>query len=155
MTDIQIHVQSEPFDQNKIYQWTAALPETGATVLFIGKVRDMNLGDSVSGLYLEHYPAMTKKALREIADQAAARWQLQRIYIVHRVGQLYTGDEIVAVAVSSAHRGSAYQANEFIMDFLKTKAPFWKKETTQQGDRWLESRASDDDAAERWQHDKK
>ncbi|OBX08033.1 molybdopterin guanine dinucleotide biosynthesis protein MoaE [Gallibacterium salpingitidis] len=148
--EIKISVQNEPFDQQQIYRWTAALPETGATVVFIGKVRDMNLGDAVSGLYLEHYPAMTAKALQEIAEQAAQRWQLQRIYIVHRVGQLYTGDEIVAVAVSSAHRGSAYQANEFIMDFLKVKAPFWKKETTAEGDRWLESRHSDEQAADKW-----
>lgn len=148
--EIKIGVQNEPFDQQQIYRWTAALPETGATVVFIGKVRDMNLGDAVSGLYLEHYPAMTAKALQEIAEQAAQRWQLQRIYIVHRVGQLYTGDEIVAVAVSSAHRGSAYQANEFIMDFLKVKAPFWKKETTAEGDRWLESRYSDEQAADKW-----
>ncbi|OBW92140.1 molybdopterin synthase catalytic subunit MoaE [Gallibacterium salpingitidis] len=148
--EIKISVQNEPFDQQQIYRWTSALPETGATVVFIGKVRDMNLGDAVSGLYLEHYPAMTVKALQEIAEQAAQRWQLQRIYIVHRVGQLYTGDEIVAVAVSSAHRGSAYQANEFIMDFLKVKAPFWKKETTAEGDRWLESRHSDEQAADKW-----
>lgn len=151
MAEIEISVQTEPFDQNAIYQWTSASAESGATVIFVGKVRDMNLGDNVSGLYLEHYPAMTEKALREIAEQAAQRWQLQRIYIVHRVGQLYTGDEIVAVAVSSAHRGSAYQTNEFIMDFLKTKAPFWKKETTKSGDRWLDSRESDQQAAHRWE----
>ncbi|MDA3978764.1 MULTISPECIES: molybdopterin synthase catalytic subunit MoaE [Gallibacterium] len=150
MAEIKISVQTDPFDQQHIYRWASELAETGATVIFIGKVRDMNLGDAVSGLYLEHYPAMTEKALREIAEQAAQRWELQRIYIVHRVGQLYTGDEIVAVAVSSAHRGNAYQANEFIMDYLKVKAPFWKKETTPEGDRWLDSRHSDEQAAEKW-----
>ncbi len=150
MAEIKISVQTDPFDQQHIYRWASELAETGATVIFIGKVRDMNLGDAVSGLYLEHYPAMTEKALREIAEQAAQRWELQRIYIVHRVGQLYTGDEIVAVAVSSAHRGNAYQANEFIMDYLKVKAPFWKKETTPEGDRWLDSRNSDEQAAEKW-----
>ncbi|OBX10619.1 molybdopterin synthase catalytic subunit MoaE [Gallibacterium genomosp. 3] len=150
MAEIKISVQTDPFDQQHIYRWASELAETGATVIFIGKVRDMNLGDAVSGLYLEHYPAMTEKALREIAEQAAQRWELQRIYIVHRVGQLYTGDEIVAVAVSSAHRGNAYQANEFIMDYLKVKAPFWKKETTPAGDRWLDSRHSDEQAAEKW-----
>lgn len=150
MAEIKISVQTDPFAQQHIYRWASELAETGATVIFIGKVRDMNLGDAVSGLYLEHYPAMTEKALREIAEQAAQRWELQRIYIVHRVGQLYTGDEIVAVAVSSAHRGNAYQANEFIMDYLKVKAPFWKKETTPEGDRWLDSRHSDEQAAEKW-----
>jgi len=116
----------------------------------VGKVRDLNLGDEVSSLYLEHYPAMTEKALREIVEQAKARWDIQRVSVIHRVGLLHTGDEIVLVGISSAHRGDAYHANEFIMDFLKSKAPFWKKEQTNQGERWIEARESDKEALEKW-----
>lgn len=151
MQQTLIQVQAENFDQNAIYRWLSEQHSVGATTLFVGKVRDMNLGDDVSGLYLEHYPAMTEKALREIVDEARSRWALQRVAVIHRIGQLYTGDEIVLVGVSSAHRGDAYAANEFIMDYLKTKAPFWKRETTQQGDRWIEGRESDQQAAEKWQ----
>ncbi|MDO9795500.1 molybdenum cofactor biosynthesis protein MoaE, partial [Glaesserella parasuis] len=96
----------DPFDQNAIYKWLSEQHSVGATTLFVGKVREMNLGDSVSGLYLEHYPAMTEKALREIVDEAKSRWELQRVAVIHRIGQLYTGDEIVLVGVSSAHRGN-------------------------------------------------
>ncbi|MGX2957174.1 molybdopterin synthase catalytic subunit MoaE [Ursidibacter arcticus] len=145
-----IEVQQDPFDQNAIYRWLSEQHSVGATTLFVGKVREMNLGDNVSGLYLEHYPAMTEKALREIVDEARHRWELQRVAVIHRIGQLYTGDEIVLVGVSSAHRGNAYHANEFIMDYLKTKAPFWKRETTEQGDRWIEGRDCDQQAAKKW-----
>ncbi|WP_373818906.1 molybdopterin synthase catalytic subunit MoaE [Glaesserella sp.] len=145
-----IQVQQDPFDQNAIYKWLSEQHSVGATTLFVGKVREMNLGDSVSGLYLEHYPAMTEKALQEIVDEARSRWELQRVAVIHRIGQLYTGDEIVLVGVSSAHRGDAYHANEFIMDYLKTKAPFWKRETTDHGDRWIEGRESDQQAADKW-----
>ena len=116
----------------------------------MGKVRDLNLGDEVSSLYLEHYPAMTEKALREIVEQAKARWDIQRVSVIHRVGLVHTGDEIVLVGISSAHRGDAYHSNEFIMDFLKSKAPFWKKEQTNQGERWIEARESDKEALEKW-----
>lgn len=150
MEQTLIQVQQDPFDQNAIYKWLSEQHSVGATTLFVGKVREMNLGDSVSGLYLEHYPAMTEKALREIVDEARSRWELQRVAVIHRIGQLYTGDEIVLVGVSSAHRGNAYHANEFIMDYLKTKAPFWKRETTNQGDRWIEGRESDQQAANKW-----
>lgn len=150
MEQTLIQVQQDPFDQNAIYKWLSEQHSVGATTLFVGKVREMNLGDSVSGLYLEHYPAMTEKALREIVDEARSRWELQRVAVIHRIGQLYTGDEIVLVGVSSAHRGNAYHANEFIMDYLKTKAPFWKRETTDHGDRWIEGRESDQEAANRW-----
>lgn len=146
-----IQVQPQPFDQNAIYRWLSEQHSVGATTLFVGKVREMNLGDSVSGLYLEHYPAMTEKALREIVDEARSRWDLQRVAVIHRIGQLHTGDEIVLVGASSSHRGDAYAANEFIMDYLKTKAPFWKRETTDHGDRWIEGRESDQQAAEKWQ----
>lgn len=150
MEQTLIQVQQDPFDQNAIYKWLSEQHSVGATTLFVGKVREMNLGDSVSGLYLEHYPAMTEKALREIVDEARSRWELQRVAVIHRIGQLYTGDEIVLVGVSSAHRGNAYHANEFIMDYLKTKAPFWKRETTNHGDRWIEGRESDQEAADKW-----
>lgn len=150
MEQTLIQVQQDPFDQNAIYKWLSEQHSVGATTLFVGKVREMNLGDSVSGLYLEHYPVMTEKALREIVDEARSRWELQRVAVIHRIGQLYTGDEIVLVGVSSAHRGNAYHANEFIMDYLKTKAPFWKRETTDHGDRWIEGRESDQEAADKW-----
>ncbi|MGX2947260.1 molybdopterin synthase catalytic subunit MoaE [Frederiksenia canicola] len=146
-----IQVQTENFDQNAIYRWLSEQHSVGATTLFVGKVREMNLGDNVSGLYLEHYPAMTEKALGEIVAEARSRWDLQRVAIIHRIGQLHTGDEIVLVGVSSAHRVDAYAANEFMMDYLKTKAPFWKRETTDQGERWIEGRESDQIAAEKWQ----
>ncbi|MFZ7229839.1 molybdopterin synthase catalytic subunit MoaE [Avibacterium avium] len=150
MAEIQIAVQTDNFDQNAVYRWVSAPNSVGAAIVFVGKVREMNLGDSVSSLFLEHYPAMTEKALREIVDEACTRWNLLRVAVIHRVGLLHTGDEIVLVAVSSPHRGEAYQANEFIMDFLKSKAPFWKKEQTEKGERWIEHRESDQQALERW-----
>lgn len=145
-----IQVQQEVFDQNKIYHWLSEHHSVGATTIFVGKVREMNLGDNVSGLFLEHYPAMTEKSLRDIVTEARSRWDLQRVAVIHRIGQLNTGDEIVLVGVSSAHRGDAYHANEFIMDYLKTKAPFWKREKTTEGERWIEGRESDQHAAEKW-----
>lgn len=149
--ETQIHIQTEPFDQNVIYHWLSEKNSVGATTIFVGKVREMNLGDAVSGLYLEHYPAMIEKALNDIVEQARKRWDLQRIAIIHRIGQLNTGDEIVLVGVSSSHRGDAYSANEFIMDYLKTKAPFWKRERTDTGERWIEGRESDQQAVLKWQ----
>lgn len=150
MNDIQIAVQEAEFDQNAVYHWLSEQHSVGATVIFVGKVRDLNLGDDVSGLYLEHYPAMTEKALREIVAEAKSRWDIQRVSVIHRIGLLCTGDEIVLVGVSSAHRGDAYHANEFIMDYLKSKAPFWKKEHTHKGERWIEARSSDKEALEKW-----
>lgn len=147
---IKISVSEATFDQNKEYQWLAQSQSVGAVVIFVGKVRDLNLGDQVSQLYLEHYPAMTEKTLQDIAKQAQQRWDIQAITIIHRVGQLKSGDEIVLVGVSSAHRLDAYQANEFIMDYLKTKAPFWKKETTSSGERWVEAKQTDEEAMGRW-----
>ena len=148
--DVQIAVQEQLFDQNAVYHWLSESHSVGASVIFVGKVRDLNLGDEVSSLYLEHYPAMTAKALRDIVTEAKSRWDIQRVAVIHRIGLLHTGDEIVLVGVSSAHRGDAYSANEFIMDYLKTKAPFWKKEQTDKGDRWIESRDSDKQAADKW-----
>lgn len=150
MSDIKIAVQQAEFDQNAEYRWLSEQHSVGATTIFVGKVRDLNLGDEVSGLYLEHYPAMTEKALREIVEQATQRWDIQRVSLIHRVGQLNIGDEIVLVGISSAHRVDAYAANEFIMDYLKTKAPFWKKERTAKGERWIEERESDLAAADKW-----
>ncbi|OOF35641.1 molybdopterin synthase catalytic subunit MoaE [Rodentibacter heidelbergensis] len=150
MQEIHIAVQEEEFDQNAIYHWLSASHSVGATVIFVGKVRDLNLGDGVSSLYLEHYPAMTEKALHDIVTRAKQRWDIQRVAVIHRVGLLNTGDEIVLVGVSSAHRGEAYRANEFIMDYLKSEAPFWKKEQTDKGERWIEARDSDKAALEKW-----
>ena len=150
MNDIRIAVQEAEFDQNAVYHWLSEQNSVGAAVIFVGKVRELNLGDDVSSLYLEHYPAMTEKALKEIVAEAKQRWEIQRVAVIHRVGLLQTGDEIVLVGVSSAHRGDAYHANEFIMDYLKSKAPFWKKEQTDKGERWIEARDSDKEALEKW-----
>ena len=150
MNDIRIAVQEAEFDQNAVYHWLSEQNSVGAAVIFVGKVRELNLGDDISSLYLEHYPAMTEKALKEIVAEAKQRWEIQRVAVIHRVGLLHTGDEIVLVGVSSAHRGDAYHANEFIMDYLKSKAPFWKKEQTDKGERWIEARDSDKEALEKW-----
>lgn len=150
MTETRITVQRQPFDVGKEYRWLSECKDDGAVVTFTGKVRDHNLGDNVSALALEHYPGMTEKALSEIVEEARSRWPLQRATVIHRIGELFPGDEIVFVGVTSAHRSSAFFAAEFIMDYLKTRAPFWKRETTQQGDRWVEARDSDQQAAKRW-----
>ncbi|WP_288493867.1 molybdopterin synthase catalytic subunit MoaE [uncultured Pantoea sp.] len=146
----QIRVGPAAFDMAQEYQWLAGCPEDGAVVTFTGKVRNHNLGDDVAALTLEHYPGMTEKALQEIIDDACQRWPLQRVSVIHRIGELFPGDEIVFVGVTSAHRSSAFAAAEFIMDYLKTRAPFWKRETTEQGDRWVDARNSDHEAAQRW-----
>jgi molybdopterin synthase catalytic subunit len=122
----------------------------GAIVSFIGLVRDMNEGDAISTLTLEHYPEMTEKSLQAIELEAKKRWDIQQSLIIHRVGTLKPSDQIVLVAVASAHRGDAFHACEFIMDYLKTSAPFWKKEATDQGERWVEAKLSDDAAKARW-----
>ena len=148
--DTQIRVGPAPFAMAQEYQWLAGCDEDGAVVTFTGKVRNHNLGDDVAALTLEHYPGMTEKALQEITDEARQRWPLQRVSVIHRIGELFPGDEIVFVGVTSAHRSSAFAAAEFIMDYLKTRAPFWKRETTDQGDRWVDARSSDHEAAQRW-----
>ncbi|EGA69644.1 molybdenum cofactor biosynthesis protein E [Vibrio sinaloensis DSM 21326] len=150
--DSRVSVLVDDFSVGDEYQALAQGSAAGAVVTFVGKVRDMNLGDNVTGLSLEHYPGMTEKALSEICDQAEQRWPLLNVRVIHRVGDLDIGDQIVFVGVSSAHRGAAFEACEFIMDYLKTKAPFWKKERTTQETRWVESRDSDAKAAERWQN---
>jgi molybdopterin synthase catalytic subunit len=145
-------VQVEDFDvADEISQLRAGNAKVGAVAAFIGLVRDLNDAAAVSTLTLEHYPGMTEKALAGIIAEAKQRWEIIDALIVHRVGKLEPADQIVLVAVSSAHRGDAFAACEFIMDYLKTKAPFWKKEDTPAGERWVEARVSDDDAAARWQ----
>ena len=149
--DTRVSVQFEDFSINDEYEALAAGTSAGAVVTFVGKVRDMNLGDNVTGSSLEHYPGMTEKALGEICDEAEHRWPLLNIRVIHRVGDLDIGDQIVFVGVSSAHRGAAFEACEFVMDYLKTKAPFWMKERTTEATRWVYSRDSDAKAAQRWQ----
>ncbi|MFI8222524.1 molybdopterin synthase catalytic subunit MoaE [Pseudomonas sp. NPDC085632] len=146
-----IRVQHKSFD---VGQLTADLharnPRVGAVVNFIGYVRDLNISQSVSELFLEHYPGMTEKALEQIAAEARERWPLLGVEIVHRVGALSVSEPIVFVGVSSKHRHMAFEACAFIMDVLKTRAPFWKRETTAQGSHWVEARESDQNAALRW-----
>ena len=122
----------------------------GAVAAFVGQVRDLNEGDQVSGLELEHYPEMTEKSLAAIIEQAKQRWDIIDALIVHRVGKLKPLDQIVLVLAASSHRKEAFAACEFMMDYLKTEAPFWKKEQTPAGSRWVEAKASDDDAKKRW-----
>lgn len=148
---LRVSVQHEDFSVGAEYDALAEGTASGAIVTFTGKVRDMNLGDNVTGLSLEHYPGMTERSLEKICDEAEERWMLNGIRVIHRVGDMDAGDQIVFVGVSSAHRGSAFEACEFIMDYLKTKAPFWKKERTTESTRWVESRDSDAEAAARWQ----
>ena len=128
-------------------------PKIGAIVSFVGLARDINDGIAVSNLTLEHYPAMTQKALASIVDQASARWDVIDATVIHRVGTLKPTDQIVLVVIASGHRSDAFQACEFIMDFLKTRAPFWKKETTARGERWVEAKKSDEVASSRWHGD--
>ena len=153
---ININIQTQDFDVACEY---AAMREgntqDGAIVFFSGLVRDMNQGQDVKGLFLEHYPAMTDKSLKEIVDQACSRWPLSRVRLIHRVGQLHISDQIVFVAVSSAHREAAFEACHFIMDFLKNRAPFWKKETTTNGDTWVAAQDKDKHALNKWQADEK
>ncbi len=146
-----IRIQTEDFDlTTEIVQLRANQPQVGAVVSFVGTVRDMNEGLSVSEMTLEHYPGMTEKALEDIVQQAHLRWALIDTLVIHRVGPLRAMDQIVLVAVASAHRGEAFAACEFIMDYLKTKAPFWKKESTPQGERWVDARSADDAALAKW-----
>jgi len=146
-----ISVQTAEFDLAAVIDdLRAANPAIGAIASFIGLVRDVNDGAPVATMTLEHYPEMTEKALAAIVAEAEERWDLIHVTVIHRVGELHPTDPIVLVAVASAHRGDAFQACEFIMDFLKTRAPFWKKEQNPEGSSWVESRASDSRAAERW-----
>ncbi|WP_269777902.1 molybdopterin synthase catalytic subunit MoaE [Marinimicrobium alkaliphilum] len=146
-----VTVQTGDFDVGAEY---AALTHqdtgAGAVVFFVGRVRDMNLDTDVSALTLEHYPGMTEKALTEIVDEARERWRLLKVRVIHRVGRLTLGDQIVLVGVTSQHREDAFAAAQFLMDYLKTRAPFWKKEETDLGERWIEALEKDRQAAKRW-----
>jgi molybdopterin synthase catalytic subunit len=146
-----IRVQTERFDAGaEIERLYAADSTVGAVASFVGVCRDVNDGERVRTMTLEHYPGMTERALAKIVEEARERWALIDVTVIHRIGPLRPTDPIVLVAVASAHRGDAFAACEFIMDFLKTQAPFWKKEETPEGARWVDARSTDDDAAERW-----
>jgi molybdopterin synthase catalytic subunit len=147
-----VRVQTADFDvAAEISAMRAGDSRVGAVASFIGTVRDVNDEAAVSTLTLEHYPGMTERALAAIVDQAKARFDIYGALVIHRVGELRPTDQIVLVAVTSAHRGEAFDACRFIMDYLKTQAPFWKKERTPDGERWVDARASDDEAAARWE----
>ena len=148
---MKIAVQTEAFDlQAEVEALYRHNPGVGAVASFLGLVRDVNDGQAVTAMTLEHYPGMTEKSLAGIVDQARSRWQVIDACVIHRVGPLRPTEPIVLVAVASAHRGDAFAACEFIMDFLKTRAPFWKKEATPEGEKWVDARESDDRAAARW-----
>ena len=147
-----VRVQTEDFDLGaELSKLRLANPSIGGLVSFVGQVRDMNDGDAINTLTLEHYPEMTQSALEAIEAEARTRWDVIDAMIIHRIGTLKPLDQIVLVAVTSAHRGEAFHACEFIMDYLKTSAPFWKKEATNQGERWVEAKLTDDVAKARWQ----
>ena len=147
-----ISIQFHDFDVGEEYK---ALVENdtsaGAVVTFVGRVRDLNLAHDVQSLHLEHYPGMTEKSLQSIIDEAAMRWSILRCKIIHRIGDLHVSDNIVFVGVTSAHREDAFQAAAFLMDYLKTRAPFWKKELTAEGSVWLDSQEKDMHIVKRWE----
>ena len=146
-----VRIQAADFDVSaEIAALRGGNPKIGGVASFIGVVRDVNDGDAVADMTLEHYPGMTEKAIEAIVGQAKERWNIYDALVIHRVGRLHPTDQIVLVVVTSAHRGDAFAACEFIMDYLKTRAPFWKKEQSGAGARWVEARASDDIAADRW-----
>jgi molybdopterin synthase catalytic subunit len=148
---VTVRVQTADFDIGaEIAAMRRGNPRVGAVASFIGVVRDLNEGDRVAEMTLEHYPGMTEKALEKIVAEARSRWEIYDALVVHRVGTLKPSDQIVLVVVTGAHRGEAFEACEFLMDYLKTRAPFWKKEATPEGSRWVDARESDDAAADRW-----
>ena len=149
---MSVTIQTGPFDaQAEADALRQGDLDVGATVTFVGTVRDLSEGDAVATLELEHYPGMTEKALHAIVEEARGRFDILDALVIHRVGELRPVDQIVLVAVTSAHRGDAFDACRFIMDYLKTRAPFWKREETPAGARWVDARASDDEAAARWE----
>ncbi len=146
-----VRVQQEPFDMgHEILKLRGNDAQVGALASFVGMVRDLNDNQAVSQMTLEHYPGMTEKALSSLESEARQRWQIIDALIIHRVGKLLPGDPIVLVAVASSHRSDAFDACQYLMDALKTRAPFWKKETTPAGDRWVDARESDNEALARW-----
>lgn len=148
---MSVSVQTQDFDAGAEIAALRADPSVGAIVTFVGTVRDINEGEAVASMTLEHYPGMTEKALAGIVDEARRRWTLNAVRVIHRTGALRALDQIVFVGVAGRHRGECFAACEFIMDYLKTQAPFWKKEATGRGERWVEARESDDDAVRRWE----
>jgi molybdopterin synthase catalytic subunit len=149
--NIHISIQQQDFSLSEQVLWLENNNvEDGAVVTFVGRVRKQNEGSQVSSLTLEHYPGMTEKSLLKIIEQAKQRWNIGRVSVIHRVGTLSLGEQIVFVGVTSKHRHDAYAANEFIMDFLKVDAPFWKKEQTEQGEKWLDAKSSDEAKALTW-----
>jgi molybdopterin synthase catalytic subunit len=148
-----VRVQSGDFDAgDEIRRMRRDNPKIGAIAAFVGVVRDVNEGDSVAGMTLEHYPGMTERSIEAIVAEAKTRWQVLDALVIHRIGSLAPTDQIVLVVVAASHRGEAFAACEFLMDYLKTRAPFWKKESVAGGSRWVEARAADDEAAARWGH---
>ena len=149
-----IKVQREDFDpQKEVAGLTGARTDIGAVVTFTGLVRDFAAEDAIAAMTLEHYPGMTEKMLSKIEAEAASRWPLDASLVIHRYGRLEPGERIVFVVTASAHRQAAFEANMFLMDWLKTEAPFWKREETPAGDQWVEAREEDDKAAARWTED--
>ena len=151
MATTKVIVQQADFCIADEYQHLSQDNSDGALVTFVGKVRDFNDGIQVNQLSLEHYPGMTEKVLEQLAAQARKRWDVNHITIIHRVGTMNLGEQIVFIGVSSAHRQAAFDACEFLIDFLKTKAPFWKLEATSDGDKWVDARDSDEQATQQWQ----
>ena len=146
-----VRIQAEDFDlSTEVAQLRAANPKVGAVVTFVGTVRDLNEGESVAEMELEHYPGMTEQSIAAIIEQARQRWPVSGALVIHRIGPLRPMEQIVLVAVTGAHRGEAFAACEFIIDYLKTEAPFWKKEQTPSGARWVDARVSDDVALRKW-----
>jgi molybdopterin synthase catalytic subunit len=147
----RVTIQPGDFDLGaEVAMLRAGDPGVGAVATFVGTVRDRNEGLGVSSMELEHYPGMTDKAIEAMIDEALFRFDIRGVRVIHRIGLLHPGDQIVLVAVTSAHRSHAFQACEFLMDYLKTQAPFWKKEHTPEGARWVDARVADDDAMKRW-----
>jgi molybdopterin synthase catalytic subunit len=148
---MSVRIQAEDFDlSTEVAQLRAANPKVGAIVTFLGTVRDLNDGASVAEMELEHYPGMTEQSISAIIGQAKQRWPVSGALVIHRIGPLKPMEQIVLVAVMGAHRGEAFAACEFIIDYLKTEAPFWKKEQTPAGARWVDARVSDDAALQKW-----
>ena len=147
----RVSIQTEDFDvAAEIAALRSGDGNVGAVCSFIGTVRDRSEGSAVSAMELEHYPGMTEKAIEAMIDEALRRFDIRAVRVIHRVGALQVEDQIVLVLVTSAHRGQSFQACEFLMDYLKTQAPFWKKETTPAGERWVDARVADDQALQRW-----
>ena len=148
---MSVSIQTVDFDLSaEVAALRVADPGVGAVAAFVGCVRDRNDGSGVRAMELEHYPGMTEKSIESMIAAARERFDIRGVRVIHRVGLLQPTDQIVLVAVSSAHRGAAFQACEFLMDYLKTQAPFWKKESTPDGARWVDARVADDDALRRW-----